>query len=533
VKCSTTDWVRAQACNPAEPGAQATGVASSHIRSTGTGPCARRCHCATVKMTGSLIVFASVLMPTGFTLAQTHDDSQVPEVHPLASKEEMIRDRFQRFEDRVYRLREQLGDGESQNASRLGRVLQRAGELGLGDRLDEIIELLHDHSLLNEAVDTQSKWLADADHLLAILLTRDGENLERKKGLDRLKAYSETLKEILEQQRALRDDTGRASMMGRMIEQQKVADKTGDLSAQMQEDAAAGGQQDQPGERGAQGAQGESYPPGQQNVDRAQQEMEDAAEALGQSNPQRAAPSQDRAIQQLEQAQKELEDALNQLRQEEREETLRDLESRFRKMLSKQRAINESTFRLYQAGRENFKRAEHLQLADLSAQERALSENAALCLHILDEDATTIVFPRVVGQLSEDMAAVADRLGAYQVGKLTQTIEREIVETLEQLLEVVQHMQQENEQQMTPGETGGDSQARLLPQSAELKLLRASQLSINTRTAAIEEDARKLKRQDIETDVDEDLVEAFRAVAVRQRECAEIAKEMHNLQHQP
>ncbi len=624
-------------------------------------------------ITAALLASAYLLIPVRFAVAQESGDAEVAKVHPLASKEEMIRDRFQRFEDRVYRLRELLGDGEPDNALRLGRVLQRAGELGLADRLEEMIELLHDPSLLNDATDTQARWLADADRVLAILLERDSENVERKQALERLQEYYQRVDKILEQQRDLRHGAGQASTTGRMTEQldqaierinalldrqadisedtergldaiaqtpkqlaeqqgdlsrdtgqmagdlqrlgamlpqpaadaptqqspqgnldaaadsvqnaegamqsassslqqgdapsarqqqeeasdalrqareeleeakgrleeqqdarelapeqQKLADETGGLSEQMQRDAQAGGAKGQPG---APGAQGESSPPGQQSLDQAQQEMGEAAEALGQSNPQEAMPSQDQAIQQLEQARKELEEALNQLRQEEREETLRDLEGRFREMLLKQRAINESTARYDQLGRDNFTRAEHLQLADLSTQERTLSEDAASCLHILDEDGTTIVFPNVVGHLSEDMGAVADRLAAYQVGALTQAIEQEIVETLEQLLGAVQRMRQDNEQQGMSGLSSDAGQSPLLPQSAELKLLRASQLRVNTRTAAIEEDVKTIENRNVQTD--SDLLEVFRAVAARQVECAGIAKEMRDRRYQP
>ncbi len=51
------------------------------------------------------------------------------EINPLAAKQEMIRDRFQRFQDRVFSLREQLSETEPENAARLARALQRAGEL--------------------------------------------------------------------------------------------------------------------------------------------------------------------------------------------------------------------------------------------------------------------------------------------------------------------------------------------------------------------------------------------------------------------
>ena len=76
-----------------------------------------------------LVIFP-VLVSTGTSSAKPKEDTSSEDIHPLALKEEMIRDRFQRFEDRVYRLREQLADPEPDNASRLGRVLQRAGAFG-------------------------------------------------------------------------------------------------------------------------------------------------------------------------------------------------------------------------------------------------------------------------------------------------------------------------------------------------------------------------------------------------------------------
>jgi len=235
-------------------------------------------------------------------------------------------------------------------------------------------------------------------------------------------------------------------------------------------------------------------------------------------------PKQDRAIDELEQAQRELEEVLQQLRQEEREETLRDLESRFRDMLAKQRPINDETMALDQFGRENFTRAQHLQLAELAADERALSEQATACLHILDEEGTTIAFPRVVGQLAEDMSTVAERLAGAEVGVVTQTIEQEIVDTLEQLLAAVKKMQQENEQQQLQSANLPAGDTPLLPPSAELKLLRASQERVNTRTLAIESSVAA------GAEAEEDATTGLKKLALRQAECMEIAKEMRDNQ---
>jgi len=588
------------------------------------------------------------------------------EVHPLASKEEMIRDRFQRFQDRVFRLREQLSEREPENAARLSRALTRAGELGLSDRLEEIVRQLRESSALDQALDAQGKWLEDADHLLSLLLEQDGNNEERKRELDRLQAYKEKLAQLLEQERSLRAGSAQLGAAERMTaqldqairrldallgrqgqvskatlggtpsgdpktadqqrdlsrdteqlaediarlgeppaegskdapamesaksqaqaasqstqagsqamsqaseklnageqssagqqqkqaeaslrdakaqleaakealkqqpsspqmggEQKAVAQQTQGLGDQMRQDAASSSGGGKPGKSG--GKSGSQKSPGLKNVDQAQKEMEDATESLDSSNPQEATPKQDRAVAELEEAKKELEEALEQLRKEEREETLRDLEARFRDMLLKQRPINEGTAALDQLGRENFKRAEQLQLADLATNERALSEQAATCLHILDEEGTTVAFPRVVSQLSQDMGTVADRLAGAEVGTLTQTIEQEIVDTLKQLLDAVKKMQQENEQQQGRQSSSSDKEPPLLPPSAELKLLKASQQRINTRTAVITEGAATGKESP------EAAARGLRGLAARQVQCSEIAKQMRDRQGQ-
>ncbi len=214
--------------------------------------------------------------------------------------------------------------------------------------------------------------------------------------------------------------------------------------------------------------------------------MKDAAESLKQEKSEEALPQQDRAIEELEQAELELEEALSQLRQEDRAETLRHLEARFRVLLSKQKAINAKTLVLDHIGRDAFKRPEKLQIAELSAKQAALSEQAASCAHILDEDGTTIVFPYVVEQITKDMQSVSQRLSLLRTGTLTQAIEQEIIDALEQLLDSVKKMQQENEEQGgQSGQKKGKKDDSLLPLSGELKLLKSMQLRINTRTTAI------------------------------------------------
>ncbi|MCH7807917.1 MAG: hypothetical protein IIB60_01725 [Planctomycetes bacterium] len=591
--------------------------------------------------------------------AQENDGVTASESSPLATKEQMVRDRYRRFEDRVFRLREQLSEVEPQNARRLERVLERAGGLELADRLEKIMHLLDRATPQADMLDEQNRWLNDAERVLAILLERDSDNDRRKSDIERLQAYQESLEEILEQQQGLRDESARGTLaqrMARQLEQaigrvddllkaqSELADEGGrdQADAQRQRDLARDttdlaedlkhladsqpeGSSDSPaleasrastakasdatrsganamsqasdamkqGESGATAQQQRaiealerakknleqarrelegqlefeemadeqenvaeqtkglsdemrqdetsargggqpggpnSQPPGAKALDEAGEQMDRAGKALESGEPQRATSGQDQAIDRLEQAKRELQRALNQLRKEEQEETLRDLEVRLREMLFKQRPINQATLALDEIGNDRFTRVEELQLADLSTKERALGEDASTCLHILDEDGTTVVFPRVVGQLSDDMTTVADRLVELQVGAFTQQIEAEIVDTLEQLLAAVQQMQRENEQKAGDMAMGGDENTQLLPTSAELKLLRSSQLRVNTRTVAIESEQVTDSPQ---AEPSEAWQQAAAKIARRQKELSTIASEMRERQNRP
>lgn len=596
---------------------------------------------------------------------------------PLASKQEMIRDRFERFQDRVFGLRDQLSESEPENAARLERALQKAGELGLADKLEEIIALLNDPSSMHKAAAEEEAWLANAQNILQLLLAQDADAEKRKEEMERLKQYQEQVERLLKEQKEVRNEAGQAAALQRMkaqldqaiqragqlqkrqsalsqnaqsqgaqkpgdpsdaqkqedlgrdtdqlskdlkamaeppsdrgsdspqlekarqdteeaskssqsssqsmsqaaqkmqqgqsgqsgaspqqqqaeeelqktIEQleaarkaledpdlqqsaekqEKLAEDTKGLEEKMQQDAAGGkgqqgqqGQQGQKGQKGKEGSQSQS-PPGAQNLQQAQQEMNKAAESLGKKSAAEATPKQDKAIEQLQAARQELERALEELRKEERAETLRDLEARIRDMLAKQKPINEQTIGLDKVGEQYFKRAEHLQLADLSTQQRALSEKAETCLHILDEDASTIAFPHVMQQLVDDMGSSADRLAAFQSGPITQTIQADIIDALEQLLDSVKKMQEENENQQGQPQQQQQGPPPLLPPSAELKLLRSSQLRINNRTGVI--------ATQIEKGAEEKTVASKSLVKLseRQIQTADIAREIRDKQKQ-
>jgi hypothetical protein len=595
--------------------------------------------------------------------------------HPLPTKQEMLRERYRRFEDRMFRLREKLLDTEPENAARLAEALQRAGELGLADRLDELVRLLSDATTLREGVDAQQRWVAEAERVLNVLLERDGNNEDRRRRIEQVEEVRRALEDLLGQQRAHHEAAARAAAARRLRQdlesarqrlealrqaqgdageqfertppstdteraewsrqqgqraeqaeslgkdlrdaadsppapnaesppapntedagqneaQSQAAEAAKSLNqasrAMRQAERAAGEQRDdqsraaqreaeealerarerlqraidrlqkkqeespsgeaqrstadQARELGSQMQPGES-PQGtpspndgsaeamersRSQLEQAEREMRDAAEELDRERPEDAEAPQQRALQRLDEARLELEDELNQLRSEDRGQTLRDLEARFRDMYHKQQEIQGETVALHEVGREQFRRPEELKLADLSTRQRTLAERAATCLHILEEEGTTIVFPHMVEQVAQDMGTVADLLAERQVGPVTQGIEQEILDALEQIIEATQRMQQENQnrQQMQP-QNSQDETSPLLPPSAELKLLRASQVRVNTRTTSLEQSR---STGDLSP---ESLRSLLDAVARRQAECADIAGQIRTREEGP
>jgi hypothetical protein len=117
-----------------------------------------------------------------------------------------------------------------------------------------------------------------------------------------------------------------------------------------------------------------------------------------------------------------------------------------------------------------------------------LAGKAEQTLDIIIDDGTSVVFPDIVEQLRDDLITVGKLLTENaRTDQFTHNLQKEIETTLEELIEALQKAQQQKEGSGGGGGGGGGSgNEPLLPNSAELKLLRSAQLRVNRRTAAVE-----------------------------------------------
>jgi hypothetical protein len=238
-------------------------------------------------------------------------------------------------------------------------------------------------------------------------------------------------------------------------------------------------------------------------------------------NPQ-ASKQQGDAIDKMEAAKKKLERLLQQMREEEIERVLAALQARCEKMLMMQQQVlagTEDTEKIIQRNsdkkptRDN--KLEALKLAD---KEKEIVQEANKCIDILEAEGSAVAFPEVFQQIRQDMIQVQKRLELTDVAGQTQGIERDIIDTLKEMIEALKKARQENSDpnKSPPGKAGKPGDQKLLELIQELKMVRSLQKRVNDRTTKYGE------RYPGEQANDPQVVRDLRQLAERQMRIQEI-----------
>lgn len=211
--------------------------------------------------------------------------------------------------------------------------------------------------------------------------------------------------------------------------------------------------------------------------------------AKGKNEP--ASDNQQKAIKDLEAAKKKLEDLLRQLREEELERLLAQLQARCEKMLAMQIQVlagTEAVFAKIQSHKDkladNFDKRDSLKLSD---DEKEIVVEATKAVEMLEAEGSAVAFPEVFKQIREDMKHVQRRLGIVDTGAVTQAIEKDIIDTLKEMIEALKKKREEMDKNKKPsppksGNPPPNQDQKLLDQIAELKMIRSMQKRVNTRT---------------------------------------------------
>ena len=252
------------------------------------------------------------------------------------------------------------------------------------------------------------------------------------------------------------------------------------------------GQQPKPGEQGEESEPQEGSPsegeqsqeqtqpkktPGRNEIEAARRAMRQAEEELKRLEGKKGMGHQDEAIRKLAEARAQLERILRQLRQEEQQIILASLEARFAKMLVMQLQIHVDTIALSKTPTNAWTVKHFGRSRELSVEEATIADEAAKARQVAQRRGLFGGLPQGVEQVRDDMLTISTRLSGNEVGQFTQSVERDVIESLEEMVTALQNeiekrqKQDENRRQQRGQRGQGDEEKQLVQDLAELKML--------------------------------------------------------------
>jgi len=457
----------------------------------------------------------------------------------LALEEQRIADKYKHLEEVMLQMAELSAQTDSRRAALLKKAIAQSKDQLIAVRIERLIEFL-EKDQLSRAIENQTQLDQELRGLLEMLLSENrSKRIQSEK--TRIREYLKRLGNILKQEKDVQARTADRDDVKLLAGQQgKIAEKTGGLAKDIQTNEEGGLQKAEGGEennsddknKGRGQNQGESQQgkdqarkevqdqqnddqsgnPARKRLDAAQKRMDEARIKLEKAQHEGAAKDQEEAVKELQQAKAELEQILRQLREEEVQRVLAMLEARFRKMLEMQRDVYDGTVRLDKIPPAERTHNHEIESSRLSGKEMQIVVEIDKTLLILREDGTTVAFAEAADQMRSDMQQAVDRLSQAKVSQVTQGIELDVIATLEEMIDALKKAQKDLEKnQNKPKPQSGQEDSPLVDKLAELKMIRALQMRINTRTQ------RYSKLVEGEQAENADLVDALRRLAERQQ----------------
>ena len=271
--------------------------------------------------------------------------------------------------------------------------------------------------------------------------------------------------------------------------------------------------------------------PGRQCVGKAGERMGKASEKLGGGKAGQANEEQKQAIEELKKAREDIEEEIAREEERIREEDLARIDQMLARMLKAQKNLSAETRamgrRLAEIAPADAAeaRAAALKIAELSKGEGRLAEDARRVIEMLRKEGSTFVFPEILEEVRGDLGDVEKRLDRKQCGPLTQGIQREVEQNLQEMIDAIRKTLADRKQESSGGGGkggGGGGKAPLVSNVAELKMLRVLQLQVNGRGRILDQakKLRSLSAEQVEKQYDT-LVRRERKVKAMTRKLAE------------
>ena len=407
-------------------------------------------------MLGRILIIC-LLLPLGW--AQGAD---------LAGDQQELAQRYALLKEAALRVAESAEEGSATRAEQIRAAIRKSQELGVEQQLSEVVRLLEQERLA-AAITDQEEIAEQLEELLRVMMEdpREAKLAAERKRLERLAAE---LKELIKRQRDLRNALDGAKLQNRLDQrQEQLADDTAQ-AAELSE--------------GIESAF-EDSPSLKEQIGKAEKAMRSAAKQMGQKQPSDVEPKQQEAQRDLETALREVEESLRQLREEEQQRRLASLAERLKAMHRGEIELRDNTVSLHKK-QEPGDREFEVQLITLVERQTRLSSEAERATRLVRADGMSLVFADALLEIEHDMRAITRRMKRKEIAQPTQMLEQGVIDSLAQMIEVVDQSLADLEEQMKMKSQDGGGQPQdssLIAKLAELRMLKAVQQRLMRQTA--------------------------------------------------
>jgi hypothetical protein len=401
------------------------------------------------------------------------------------------------------------------------KAAEAAKEKGL-DALDEVADKQRDVRKDTETLAKEMSEQDDAKKPGAKEMTKAGEqqkSAEKAFGNGQQQAGQKSAQEsIAQMKKALGElEKKQQEVAGKKPEDiEKTGEKQEDLAKQM--DDLNKQEQEKPS------SDSEAMQQAQQDMKSAQQNMSKAGKKMAGKQGKQGQQDQKEAKEDLKKAMAQVQERLDELKEKAPNDKAEQLIAMFEAMLKEQESVSADTRVLNEKKQKEegrSARAEKLASKKLSNKEEDLSEEAGTASDLIKEDGSSVVVARVVANMQKDLVLVTTWLGEQNTGPIAQEMQYEIELTLKELIDAMKQNQQSEQppppSDKPPGE--GECKPKLVPTSAELKLLRSHQMRVNRMTKLV-------AKAEATGALDPQMLERLSGLTDFQAEILEMAQEM-------
>jgi predicted RNase H-like nuclease (RuvC/YqgF family) len=188
-----------------------------------------------------------------------------------------------------------------------------------------------------------------------------------------------------------------------------------------------------------------------------------------------------------------------------------------------QNEVYEGTVRLDRVPADQRTHNDEIEASRLGGKQSQIVVEVDKALLLLHDDGSAAAFIEATEQMRNDMRQIEGRLAKIELGKITQTIEEDVIAALKEMVAALKKAQKDQgKKKMPPGQPlqSQSQEPPLVDVLAELRMVRALQMRVNHRTRQF---SKMIEGEQAEN---AELIEELRQLAEREQRIQRVTRDL-------